>query len=72
MRILLTGGAGFIGSHLVEHVLTQTSHDLVVLDSLSYAGDMSRFTDRGIVDFNARAQPVDFNEKTDTVRLLKD
>lgn len=45
MRILLTGGAGFIGSHTVEHILATTDHEIVVLDSLSYAGDMSRFTD---------------------------
>ena len=46
MRILLTGGTGFIGSHFVEHVLSTTDHELVVLDSLSYAGDVSRLTDQ--------------------------
>src|SRR5256885_14005485 len=34
MRCLITGGAGFIGSHLVEH-LVGAGHDVVVLDDLS-------------------------------------
>lgn len=33
-RILVTGGAGFIGSHLADHLLTQ-NHHLVLLDDLS-------------------------------------
>jgi UDP-glucuronate 4-epimerase len=35
MSILITGGAGFIGSHLVEHLLTATSEPLVVLDNFN-------------------------------------
>jgi dTDP-glucose 4,6-dehydratase len=42
-RCLLTGGAGFIGSHTCEHLLATTDWDLVVIDSLSYAGDPHRF-----------------------------
>lgn len=37
MRILVTGGAGFIGSHFVEHLLKSTDWEVVVLDKLSYA-----------------------------------
>jgi dTDP-glucose 4,6-dehydratase len=35
--IAITGGAGFIGHHLVEHVLRTTDWDVLVLDRLTYA-----------------------------------
>jgi dTDP-glucose 4,6-dehydratase len=35
--LLITGGAGFIGSNLVRHVLTHTQQHVVVLDKLTYA-----------------------------------
>jgi dTDP-glucose 4,6-dehydratase len=37
-RILVTGGAGFIGSHLVDHLLERPNLDVTVLDKLTYAG----------------------------------
>ncbi|GAA3282342.1 dTDP-glucose 4,6-dehydratase [Nesterenkonia halobia] len=37
--LLVTGGAGFIGSNFVHYVVQHTDHDVVVLDSLTYAGD---------------------------------
>ncbi|MBK7114749.1 MAG: GDP-mannose 4,6-dehydratase [Proteobacteria bacterium] len=41
-RLLVTGGAGFIGTHFVEHCLEQGLVErLVVLDSLTYAADLS-------------------------------
>lgn len=36
-RVLITGGCGFVGHHLVEHFLKVTDWDIVVLDKLSYA-----------------------------------
>ncbi|CEG87235.1 dTDP-glucose 4,6-dehydratase [Propionibacterium freudenreichii] len=39
-RLLVTGGAGFIGSNFVHHVLRHTDDTVVVLDKLTYAGNM--------------------------------
>lgn len=36
-RILITGGCGFIGHHIVEHIIKNTNWDIVVLDRLNYA-----------------------------------
>ncbi|MDA7089059.1 dTDP-glucose 4,6-dehydratase [Pseudomonas sp. SA3-5] len=40
MRILLTGGAGFIGSALIRHLLGDTQHQVLNLDKLTYAGNL--------------------------------
>lgn len=38
MRLLVTGGAGFIGSNFVQFVVDESDHDVTTLDSLTYAG----------------------------------
>ncbi|WP_426150613.1 dTDP-glucose 4,6-dehydratase [Pseudomonas sp. DC3000-4b1] len=40
MRILITGGAGFIGSALVRHLIENTEHDVLNVDKLTYAGNL--------------------------------
>ncbi|MGR6742556.1 dTDP-glucose 4,6-dehydratase [Microbacterium sp. F1-18] len=37
--LLVTGGAGFIGSNFVHHVIDHTDHTVIVLDKLTYAGN---------------------------------
>ncbi|MEA9985948.1 dTDP-glucose 4,6-dehydratase [Subtercola sp. RTI3] len=38
-RVLVTGGAGFIGSNFVHYALANTDHTVTVLDALTYAGN---------------------------------
>jgi dTDP-glucose 4,6-dehydratase len=40
MRFLITGGAGFIGSALVRHLIEHTEHAVVNVDKLTYAGNL--------------------------------
>jgi dTDP-glucose 4,6-dehydratase len=59
-RILITGGAGFIGSHLVNHILVNTDWEVVILDKLTYASngfdrlrDINCFDDKRVHIFAA-------------------
>tara|TARA_R110002126_G_scaffold10245_45_gene46623 strand:- start:10296 stop:11354 length:1059 start_codon:yes stop_codon:yes gene_type:complete len=41
VKVLVTGGAGFIGSALVNYLLQHTQHQILVLDKLTYAADLA-------------------------------
>ncbi|MFS0710730.1 dTDP-glucose 4,6-dehydratase [Brevundimonas phoenicis] len=69
MRILVTGGAGFIGSALVRRLIEQTTHEVLVFDKLTYAGvltsldpvassDRYSFVHADICDTNAVAKAL--------------
>jgi len=72
MRIFVTGGAGFIGSALVRHLIAETAHEVLNFDKLTYAGSLStvaavaddpryRFVQGDICDAAAvRAALIDF------------
>ncbi len=41
MRILVTGGAGFIGSAVTRWIIEETTHSVMVFDKLTYAGNLA-------------------------------
>jgi dTDP-glucose 4,6-dehydratase len=52
MKVLITGGAGFIGSHYVHlHRFLRPHDDLVVLDALTYSGDRAHLQDLSDLHF---------------------
>ena len=45
MKLFITGGAGFIGSNYVRHVLANSDDEVTVFDALTYAGNLSSLVD---------------------------
>lgn len=45
MKLLVTGGAGFIGSAVVRHIIQNTENSVVNLDCLTYAGNLQSLKD---------------------------
>lgn len=53
MKILITGGAGFIGSAVVRHIIQNTNNEVLNVDKLTYAGNLESLKE---VDQNERYQ----------------
>ncbi|WP_300172961.1 dTDP-glucose 4,6-dehydratase [uncultured Aliivibrio sp.] len=45
MKILVTGGAGFIGSAVIRHIINNTNDSVVNVDKLTYAGNLNSLVD---------------------------
>jgi dTDP-glucose 4,6-dehydratase len=51
MKILVTGGAGFIGSAVIRHIISNTDDSVINVDKLTYAGNLESLID---VELNER------------------
>ncbi|NND72018.1 MAG: dTDP-glucose 4,6-dehydratase [Rhodothermales bacterium] len=67
--MVVTGGAGFIGSALVRHLVSETDARIVVVDKLTYAGSMANLDD---VSDNSRFvfEKVDIADASEVFRVL--
>lgn len=68
MNLLITGGAGFIGSEFVSQIASDSSVNITVLDSLTYAGDKKNLaTTLDKIDFFE----IDIRDKSELEQLFK-
>ncbi|EMB4323106.1 dTDP-glucose 4,6-dehydratase [Pluralibacter gergoviae] len=67
MKIIVTGGAGFIGSAVVRHIIQNTQDDVRVVDSLTYAGNLESLA---LIADNPRYS-FSHTDITDAVSILK-
>jgi dTDP-glucose 4,6-dehydratase len=69
MKILVTGGAGFIGSAVVRHIINNTRDQVVNLDKLTYAGNLESLTSIANNERYAFEQ-VDICDRTELDRVF--
>lgn len=69
MKILITGGAGFIGSAVVRNIIDNTQDEAIVVDSLTYAGNLESLS---TVDKDSRYhfEKVDICDRTELDRVF--
>jgi len=69
MKILVTGGAGFIGSALIRHIIENTDNSVMNVDKLTYAGNLQSLT--SITNHNSYFfEKVDICNKIDMRRIF--
>ncbi len=71
MKYLVTGGAGFIGSAVVRYLIQHTSHHVVNLDKLTYAGNLDSLADVA-QDPRYRFEQVDICEQAELERVFNE
>ena len=71
MNLLVTGGAGFIGSNLIQHIIDRPEITrLVNLDALTYAGHLANL--RSVAGHSKYAfEKVDLRDKAEVVRVVR-
>jgi dTDP-glucose 4,6-dehydratase len=70
-RIIVTGGAGFIGSNLIYHLLeAEQQVSITVVDSLTYAGNL-KYLDRALRDERVTFIKADISRDEDIERIFR-
>lgn len=71
--ILITGGAGFIGSHLVEYILTTSYHDtrVIMVDKLDYPANLE-IIEKNFADSRFKFYQFDVQEVDSLLKLLRE
>lgn len=70
MKILITGGAGFIGSAVIRHIIKNTNDSVINLDKLTYAGNLESLNSVANNDRYVFEQ-VDICNRTELDRVFK-
>jgi len=70
-RVLVTGGAGFIGSALILHLLERTDHEVLNVDALTYAGNLESLKQ---IEDHPRYQfaQVDITDREDLTKIFQE
>ena len=71
MTLLITGGAGFIGSNLVHHALAHTTDQLVIVDKLTYAGSLLNL-EGALADRRVRFVQADIADREGMGRVFRE
>lgn len=71
MKIIVTGGAGFIGSAVIRHIIKNTTHNVLNIDKLTYAGNLESLSS---ISGNPRYQfsQTDICDKPTIEKLVND
>ena len=69
MKILITGGAGFIGSAVIRYIIQKTSDSVINIDKLTYAGNLESLTE---IDSSDRYtfEQIDICNQTELKRIF--
>ena len=71
MKLLVTGGAGFIGSAVIRHILTNTDDQVINLDKLTYAGNLQSLSDVSGSN-NYAFEQVDICDRVELERVFRE
>ena len=71
MKLLITGGAGFIGSAVIRHIITNTADSVVNVDKLTYAGNLESLAE--VADSDRYAfERVDIGDRAEVERVFRE